>query len=335
MIGRPLVGVTSALLLMGLTVWASGPTTVRAPGIVVPAQSFEVLHTGDGALRWRMLDGTLPGGPALVSDGVVLTERGGTLAVALADGIAPGPVTAGTLLVVATRPDQEAIADARGAESAAADAEATAIAGGGRPGVVAAAQADVAVALAELKRAEAAEIRTRDAAERGALPAFEAELARLEVEVRRAAVRAAHMGVDSAQKLPWEAEQAAADARAAAAIAWAEAADARAHGPSIQAPFDGVLRHPGGDVMVVVESSDTRWLQVRVPERDADVWQAGAAVSFVSTHGGHEDVGKVVRVDTHAQSGGVPNVWATVQLESPAPSGATGVVLAKRSGGMW
>jgi hypothetical protein len=335
MIGRPLAGAASAVLLMGLTVWAVGPTSVRAPGIVVPAQSFEVLHGGDGALRWRLLDGTMPGGPALVSDGVVLTERGGTLDVSLADGIGPGPVTQGTLLVVATRPDQEAIADARGAESAAADAEATAVAGGGRPGVVAAAAAEVEVARAELKRAEATELRAQAAAASGALPGFEAELAKLEVEVRRAALRAARMGVDSAQMLPWEAEQAAADARAAAAIAWAEAADARAHGPSIQAPFDGVLRHPGGDVLVVVESSDTRWLQVRVPERDSNTWQAGAAVSFISTHGGYEGSGQVVRVDSHAQAGDVPTVWATVQLESPAPSGSTGVVLATPAGGMW
>jgi len=332
---RPLVGAVSALLLVGLTVWAAGPTTVRAPAIVVPAQSFEVVHLGDGALRWRMLDGTQPGGPALVSDGVVLTERGGILAVELADGLTPGPVTEGTLLVVATRPDQEAIADARGAESAAADAEATAVAGGGRPGVVAAAQAQVEVARAELARAEAAEVRARAAAASGALPEFEAELAKLEVQVRRAALRAARMGVSSAQMLPWEAEQAAADARAAAALAWAEAADARAHGPSIKAPFDGVMRHPGGDVLVSVESTDTRWLQVRVPEPDASVWTAGASVDFSATSGSHTGTGTVVRVDSRAIGGEVPTVWATVQLENPAPSGATGVALASRGGGMW
>jgi len=332
---RPIYGILSAVMLVGLTAWAAGPTTVKAPAIVVPAQSFEVVHLGDGALRWRVLDGTIPGGPVIVSDGVVLTERGGILNVQLADGAVPGPVSEGTLLVVATRPDQEAIADARGAESAAADAEATAIAGGGRPGIVAAAQAEVAVAQAELRRAEAAEGRMRAAASSGALPAFEAELATLEVQVRQAALRAARMGVNSAQMLPWEAEQAAADARAAAALAWAEAADTRAHGPSIAAPFSGTLRHPGGDVLVCVESDDTRWVQVRLPERDIEAWASGAEVAFSTTSGSYSGTGTVVRVDSHAQAGEVPSVWATVQLAESAPTGATGVVHATQAGGLW
>jgi len=333
MIPRMAVGALSAVAMLGLSAWSLAPGTVKAPALVVPAQLYEVSHTGDGALRWRLLDGTQPGGPHPVADGVMLTERGGTLDVRAGDDAIPGPISAGTLLVVASRPDQEAIADARGAESAAADAEAQALASGGRPGIVAAAMAQVDVARAALAQAEAAEYRATAAAEQGAVPEFEAELARLEVRVRKAALRAARTDVQSAQMLPWEAEQAAADARAAAALAWAEAADARAHGPGLTAPFDGVLTHPGGDILARVEATDTRWLQVRVPERDRAAWTTGAAATFVSTDQAFSTTGTIVRVGAQAHpTEDLPTIWATIQLEQPAPAGATGIAKTARAG---
>ena len=320
------MGVLGGLGLTALTVWAAAPGTTIAPALVVPAQVYEVRHSGDGAIRWRFLDGTLPGGPLPISDGVMLTERGGTVDIRIADGVESGEVVQDTVLLTAYRPDQEAVADARGAESAAATAESEALASGGRPGVVAAAQAQVEVARLALIQAEATEVRTRNAAEQGALPEFDAELAGLEVEVRRAALRAARMEVEGAQELPWEVEQSAADARAAAALAWAEAADARARGPGLKAPFDGTLRHPGGDVLVRLESLDTAWLQVRVPERDRGAWVEGQRVTFASTDGTVQTSGVVAQVDTAAHpTESVPTIWASVRLEAPVAAGATGV----------
>ena len=333
MIPRIAIGVGSAVLMAGLCFAAAAPGSVRAPALVVPAEVYEVRHTGDGSVRWMRLDGSIPGGPLPVEDGVMLTERGGTMDLRVADDVVPGPISSGTVLFSAVRPDQEAIAEARGAESAAADAESQALASGGRPGIVAAALAQVEVARAALAQAEATELRATEAAEQGAMPELEAELARLEVNVRRAALRAARMDVESAQRLPWEAEQAAADARAAAAIAWADAADARARGPALTAPFDGVLRHPGGDVLARVESSDTTWLQVRVPERDRGAWQAGAAVDFVTTDGTFQAAGTIQRVDTTAHpTESVPTIWASVSLAQVAPAGATGIARTTREG---
>ncbi len=327
MIPRMVVGIGGVVGMAGLSVWATAPGTHRAPGLVVPGQVYEVSHAGDGAVRWRLLDGTLPGGPHPVSDGIVLADRGGTVQLALVDGIEAGPVSRDTVLLTARRPDQEATADARGAESAAAEAEASALASGRRPGPVSAALAQVNVAEAALTRAEAAEARATAAAQQGALPTFEAELARLDVRVQEASLHAAKMQVESARLLPWEAEQAAADARAAAAASWAEVADARAYGPALAAPFDGILDHPGGDVLVRIASLDTRWVQVRVPERERSAWKAGQATSYTTTDGAYSSEGTIARIGTLAQSSGdVPVVWASVRLEEPAPSGATGVM---------
>ena len=334
MIPRIVVGTLGVVGMLGLSVWSLAPGVHRAPGIVVPGQVYEVLHVGDGAVRWRLLDGAQPGGPHPVSDGVVLAERGGTVELSLVDGVVAGPVSRDTVLLTARRPDQEAMADARGAESAAAEAEADALASGSRPGLVSAAIAQVNVAKAALTRAEATEFRVTAAAERGALPTFEAELARLDVQVQEASLYAARMDVERARLLPWEAEQAAADARAAAAASWAEVADVRAHGPALAAPFDGILYHPGGDTLVRVDSLDTRWVQVRVPERERNVWTTGATASFVTTDGSFSSDGTVARIGTLAQSSGdVPVVWATLLLQDPAPSGATGV--AKTVGTAW
>ncbi len=326
MIPRVIAGALGILGLVGLTIWSAAPSTAIAPALVVPAQTYEVSHAGDGAVRWRLLDGTLPGGPLAVADGVVLTERGGTVDIEAPDDVAPGPVSQGTVLLVARRPDQEAIADARGAESAAADAEATALANGARPALVSAALARVQVARAALARAEATEFRATAAANQGALPELEAELARLDVRVQQANLHAARQEVESARLLPWEAEQAAADARAAAAASWAEAADARAHGPTLSAPFDGVLQVPGGNVLARLEALDSGWLQVRVPERSRSAWSVGAAVSFTSTDGTFSASGRVTNVGTQAQAAGsIPVVWATVRLDAAAPAGSTGV----------
>ncbi len=326
MIPRVAVGLLGGLGMVGLALWSAAPGSVIAPALVVPGQVYEVSHPGDGAVRWRLLDGTLPGGPHPVSDGVVLAERGGTVALQLVEGVSAGPVEQGTVLLTARRPDQEAAADARGAESAAADAEASALASGSRPGLVAAATAQVNVARAALTRARAAETLASAAAEQGAIPAFEAELARLDVKVREASLHAAQMEVESARLLPWEAEQAAADARASAALSWADVADARAHGPAIQAPFDGILHHPGGNVLIQLDALDTRWVQVRVPERDRAAWSIGQKASFSATDGTFASTGTIVRVGSLSHpSGDVPVVWATLQLNDAAPSGATGV----------
>lgn len=331
---RAAIGVASGVLLLGLSLAVAAPGSARAPAIVVPAQVFEVRHTGDGALRWRQLDGSLPGGPLPISDGVTLTERGGTVDIQLAAGVAPGPIAAGTTLVEATRPDQDAIAEARSAEQAAADAESEALASGSRPGLVAAAQARVEVARAALRQAEATARRTTATVEQAAVSELEAELARLEVEVRRATLRAAQREVEGARLLPWDAEQVAADARAKAARAWADAALARAKGPALNVPFDGILSHPGGEVLARVASTDTTWLQVRVPERDRSAWQVGASVDFTTTDGAFHTRGTIEAVDTAAHpTEAVPTIWASVSLAESAPAGATGT--ARATGGGW
>jgi hypothetical protein len=141
------------------------------------------------------------------------------------------------------------------------------------------------------------------------------------------------MDVESARLLPWEAEQAAADALASAALSWADVADARAHGPALQAPFDGILHHPGGNVLIQLDSLDTRWVQVRVPERDRVAWSIGEKAGFKTTDGTFGASGTIVRVGSLSHpSGDVPIVWATLQLDDAAPSGATGVATVTQDG---
>lgn len=333
---KKIVGVVSGVGLLGLGGWSMGSGASRSPGLVVPAERFEVVHVGDGTLRWRRLDGRVPGGPSLVEDGVVLTERGGTLSVERADGLKPGAVAKGDLLLVAVRPDQEAIADARGAESAAAGAEALALSAGGRPGLVAAAEAKVGVAKAALEQAEASFARAQAVVAGGGVPAWDADLLRLEVDVRKAELRAAQAAVSAARLAPWESEVAAADARAAAASAWASAADARAYGPSLAAPFDGNLQTPGGDILLAVDSSERAVVQMLVPERRAADWVPGVPVKFLATSGDDPVRGEIAEIGTVAMATTTgPAVWAVVNLDMDVVPGTTGLVVRDTAWGAW
>jgi hypothetical protein len=94
-----------------------------------------------------------------------------------------------------------------------------------------------------------------------------------------------------------------------------------------------VLGYPGGSVLARVESVDTTWLQVRVPERARSAWHSGQSISFQSTDGGFRATGTVQAVETRAHpTEDIPNVWATVHLDTAAPAGATGIARTLRSG---
>ena len=67
---RVLVGGCAAVSLLGLAWWGAEPSMVRAPGVVTPSLEYRVEHLGDGRVRWRLLDGAVPGGPSTQLEGV-------------------------------------------------------------------------------------------------------------------------------------------------------------------------------------------------------------------------------------------------------------------------
>lgn len=333
---RLVAGALAGVALVAGGTWALGPARIQAPGLVVPAQSWELRHAGDGALHWALLDGSQPGGPVARAEGVLLAERGGRLEVALLDGIEAGTqVTAGTPLVTARRPALVARARALEAEADAAERDVDVLALGDRQGPVAAAQAQVEVARAALARARRAEEVARELVASGGAGAWEAELAALEVSVQQANLRAAQAAVGQARYLPRQVELDAAQARVEAAAANAEEAQVRAGDAPLTTPLAGAVRQPGGEVVLAVVSEGVPLVQAALPEVQKGAWSPGTALSFVPTGGEAVAATVVRRSDEAVASAAGPRVWVVAQLESPVPVGATGVLQSLEAVGGW
>ena len=68
------LGSIAGMALVALGLWGAEPTTIEGAGQVTPAREYRVEHLGDGRLRWRVLDGAVPGGPVTVAEGVLVME---------------------------------------------------------------------------------------------------------------------------------------------------------------------------------------------------------------------------------------------------------------------
>ena len=324
---RTALGLVCAAGLFGVGVQAWGPAQVRAPGLVVPALEFRVEHDGAGAVRWVVLDGSVPGGPVVTSEGVLLADRLSPLEVSLADGLEQGAsVSAGqtlaSLSLRAVRGEAAGVRDA--AESTRADFDR--LAEQGRAAEVRAAAANVQLAEASLARARRAAGVARSLVERGAAGEWEAELADLDVGVQEGALAAAKAELTRAQGMNLRAEVDAVALGRDAADAAALDATLAALDPGLQAPFSGTLRRLPAPGLVAVAADGPGLVQVALPERDAGRIRLGAPVAFHGNAGGDGVPGTVLAVSEAAAIGpSGPAVWALVQLDAPVAAGSTGV----------
>jgi len=322
-------GAAGAALLLGLAAWTGGAReAVRAGGVVVAPREVQVSHLGDGVLRWRELDGALPGGPALVAERVVEAPRGEALGFALADGLTPGAqIGEGAPLLQVGAPALSAAVAARQAEVAEAEAALAVLEAGARLGDRAAAEAEVHVAEAQLAQARAFAENARRLREQGAAPAFEAELAALTAGVAEAERRAARARATQARQEPLAVEIEAARRRVDVTRALVAEAQARVATTALTAPFAGVVARPGGDVLLALRSAGPPLVQVALSEHQRARVEVGDAARFWPRAGGVPMPGRVVAVASEAAVMGVRVVvWATVALDGAAPVGATGEV---------
>ena len=323
-----LLGAIGGITLIALGVWGAEPDTIEGAGQVTAAREYRVEHTGDGRLRWRLLDGAVPGGPVTVAEGVLVEDRGEPLQFMVEEAAAPGArLAAGTPLVSLETPAVKAAMAAAAAERDAALADLDTLRAGGRRGDVAAAQAAVTVAEAALAEARANEVIAARLAEQRAGGTFDHQTAILRVSVAEAQLSAARAGVAAARQAPHEVELDAASDRVRAAEARLEAASTRVDAGSLRTPFAGVARRPGGDVLVSVEDDSVPLVQAAVPERLAGRLRAGAPGTFRLTNGAGSVPATLVSVDSKAYPGETgPVVWALARLDAPAPGGATGIL---------
>lgn len=322
------LGVIAGIILINLGLWGGEPSTIEGAGQVTAAREYRVEHAGDGRLRWRLLDGAVPGGPVTVAEGVLVEDRGEPLQFIVEEAAAPGArLAAGTPLLSLETPAVDAGVEAAAAERDAAQADLDTLRAGGRRGDVAAAQAAVAVAEAALAEARANEIIAARLAEQRAGGTFDHQTAILRVAVAEAQVVAARAGVSAARQAPHDVELDAAAGRVRAAQARLEASASRVAAGSLRTPFAGVARRPGGDVLVSVQDDSVPLVQATVPERLAGRLAAGATGSFRLTSGAGSVPATLVSVDSQAHPSETgPVVWALARLDAPAPSGATGVL---------
>ncbi len=332
---RSLLGGGAALALAGLAWWGAEPSVVRVAGVVTPTLEYRVEHLGDGRIRWRLLDGAVPGGPSTQIEGVLVEVRGEPLTVELAPGAAAGrQVEVGAALVEVRAPGAVSGAAAARAERDAAAADLAVLESGGRPGVVAAAEADVEVAEASLNEARAREVLVAGLVEQGAAGAWELQTASLAVAVAEAQVAAARASVGAAIDQPHSTEVVAARDRVFAAEARLELADARAAATTLRSPIAGKASRPGGSVLVTVQDPSVALVQVAVPEALRARVEPGASADFRPTQGGDPVPAQVLAVGDAAVSGpSGPVVWTLARLENPLPFGSTGVLRIAAGGG--
>lgn len=323
-----LLGVVAGIALLGIGLWGAEPASIEGPGQVTPAREYRVEHLGDGRLRWRLLDGAVPGGPVTVAEGVLVEVRGEPLGMVVEEAAAQGArIAAGTPLITVDTPGANAALIAAQAERDAAHGDLEILRAGGRPGDVAAATASIAVAEATLARARANEQIAARLAEQRVGASFDHQAALLQVGVAEAELKAARASVSAARQAPHNVELTAAEDRARAADARLEAATARADATNLRAPFAGVARRPGGDVLIAVQDDSVPLVQATLPERDAARLRAGTTGDFRLTSGAGSVPATLVAVGTQAETSTTgPVVWALARLDAAVPPGATGVL---------
>ena len=333
--GRLVSGGIATVALLGLGIYGLQPGSVRASGVVSAAREYRVESVGDGRMRWRLLDGAVPGGPVTVAEGVLVETRGEPVAITLNSAFATGTqAPKGATLVTIDVPVAVAAVATLAAERDATQAEVEALEAGGRNGDIAAAQAEVSVARASLKETLAQTLKLEDLAKTGAAPSWEVDTAWLKVSVQEAIVAAALANVAAARQAPLPAEIAASQGRLAAAEARLGEATARTDATILAAPFAGTVYRPGGAVLVSLRDEGVGLVQIALPENRRSEVEVGAALRFKPTGGTDNIKGTLLSIAAAAApSANGSIVWAVARLDEPVPSGATGRV--EIDGGGW
>lgn len=332
--GRVILG-AAALVVMTVIGWRVGsPSQSRGPAVVDAASTWRVISFGDGRYRWVVEDGRSPLGPSVTAEGVIQSERGDPVELALVDGIASGAhVEQGQLVAVLRSPRANEAVDALAAERDLVAAEKALLEAGGRPETVAAAQQQVAVARAALDEARQDSERLADLARQGAVGAWLAQEAALRLSVREAELSLAQAQLEESRLPPRAEEAEALSARLNAAETRLEAARSRAERQQLTAPFSGVISLPGGEVALVVRADGPRLARIALPETERSGIVAGSELSFAPTANPGQAVGgHVLSVGDAARPlGGRTVVWVVGELDDPAPIGATGIATVNRS----
>jgi len=326
-VGRLVAAGLASLALAGLVAWALRPGLVEGPARVEAVAEYRVSHAGDGRVRWTLLDGEVPGGPAVVADGLIQGERGDPVQVRRAPGLVAGTlVGAGDLVAAMTSSRLAADAEVVAAERDALLAERALLDAGGRSDNVATRQQAVDVAEAALALQDAQVDHVAELVDRGAEGAWSLEEARRKRDVQQAEVDLARARLAEARKLPRSEEQQRIDARLREIDARLAAAQARQQGQELRSPIAGVVGTPAGDVLVSVIGDEGAVLQVAVDEAARGQVRVGDRVDFVPTADGLAGAqGVVLDIgDTATSLGGRPVVWAVARLDGDVPIGATG-----------
>ncbi|NOY26348.1 MAG: hypothetical protein GXP62_10795 [Oligoflexia bacterium] len=328
---RLVLAVVAVGILLGLVGWSLGAGRVEGPARVEAATEFRVTDQGDGRVRWTLLDGRVPGGPVVVSDGVLQADRGDPVVVEVAKGLKAGQhvdIGADVAHVTATRQDEDV--SALQAQLQAVHAEQALLLAGGRPEAVARARQAVDVAEASLARSQADLAHVRDLSEAGAVGAWSAEDAGLQVAVQRADRDLAIASLAEVRKPARAEEIAQLQARQAVIQARLNAAQSRLNGQALTSPISGTVTMTAGEdiisTVVSIIGEDTPVLQIAVSEAARDLVSLGDPVRFTPTASAGSPVdGRVLAVGSMAGTlGGEPVVWLVATLDQPMAVGATG-----------
>ncbi len=334
--GRAIAGALALMGLVAMGLSSMSASVVTGPGVVDATTTWKVRVTGDGRYRWTLEEGRTPQGHAVVSEGVMQSERGDPMVLTLEAGVAPGATIAQNqpLARLHSTTAHEQL-QALEAERALLLAEQELLAAGGRPEVVRAAEQAVAVAEGRLEIAEAQAEHISTLADDGASSRYEAEEATRLASVADAELALAQAKLDEARRPAMSAESEALVARVNAVDARLTAARARAEQQVLAAPFAGELSMPGGDIALQVHAAGPRLLRVAVAESERRHVSPGNMVSFIPTaNPDNLHQGKVLAVDSAARSfGGQTVVWVVAELDDSLPVGATGSAAVSRTKG--
>lgn len=311
------------LLALGLDA-RLGSAPIPATAQLVPAASFQVEHAGDGRVRWRRLDGAVPGGPVVAEEGLLEASRGEPLRLRVQVGQGDR-VEAGAELA---RLEQDLVAAreaAAEAELRAQEAERQVLALGGTPEAVRLAEREVEVARAALAQARAQVARLSSLQAQGALGGWEVEDARLLLELRTAELTQAQAGVALARQPARAEELELAEAATQAARARLEEARAARAAEVLRSPLTGRVEQPGGEILVRVDAEQAPVLQLAIEARALPRLRPGLSVEFRPSGSDALLHGRLVALNPTVRAlGERAVVWATAALDEPTSAGPTG-----------
>lgn len=317
----------AGLALVGLGAWSMGAGRIEGPGRVEAPAEFRISDATEGYIRWSLLDGTAPGGPVVVSDGLLQVDRGDPLAVERLPELSIGArVEAGQGVARLRAPSLGEEVDALVAEALALAAEEALLVAGGRPEAIARAQQGVDLAVAGEAQARAQVEHLEGLVAQGAGGTWAVEEARQALAVQEAQVALARAALAEARLPPRAEELDEVRARRTAVDARLKAARERQDGQLLTSPIAGILGPPGEERLLSVTGDGPPMLHLAVDEQARGRVHVGDAVRFTPTAAFDGPVGgRVLAVGASTVAvAGRPVAWVVAALDAPVPVGATG-----------